>query len=78
MEVSGGTALFFDFGSYHHEFHCADPDTYYKDVAKIIYGRMAQNESIRSKTFARQTYNWDNLYKMRYTPISVRNHPAIG
>jgi glycosyltransferase involved in cell wall biosynthesis len=69
LEVSGGSALFFDFGSYHHEFHCPDPDIYYKDVAKIIYGRMAQNESIQSKTFARQTYNWDNLYRMRYEPI---------
>jgi hypothetical protein len=73
FEVSGGHALFFDFGSYHHQFHTPDYDIYCRDIAKIITGRMMEDESILSKTFMRQTYNWDNLYLKKYAPIMAES-----
>jgi len=71
LEVAGGesNALFFDFGSYHHTFNNANPSLYFDDIAKIVYGRLLQNESIRARTFMRQTYNWDSLYTKVYAPI---------
>lgn len=71
IEVSGGAenALFFDFGSFTHNFNVDDPGRYYTDIAKIISGRMKENESIRGRTFARRKYNMDNLYRRYYLPV---------
>lgn len=72
-EVGGGPgrALFFDFGSFHSGFTPADSKVYFRDIATIILGRIWQDESIRAKTFARKTYNWDNLYPRYYEPIMM-------
>lgn len=71
VEVARGesSALFFDFGSFHHNFVCDNPNVYYNDIAQIILGRMVRDESIMAKTLARQTYNWDSLYKNKYLPL---------
>jgi glycosyltransferase involved in cell wall biosynthesis len=68
-EVDGNNSLYFDFGSYNHEFKIENEESYFCDIAKIILGRMNQSESIKAKTFARQTYNWDNLYLKEYAPL---------
>ena len=68
-EVSGGNALYFDFGSYNHQFQADDEEVYLRDIATIILGRMRQDESIMSKTFARQRYNYDYLYTHEYAPV---------
>ncbi|GAF75188.1 unnamed protein product, partial [marine sediment metagenome] len=70
-EISGNRALYFDFGSYHAFINVdsQDPDKYLRDIALIIRGRMEQNESVRTKTFMRQQYNYDNLYNKYYAPI---------
>jgi hypothetical protein len=71
IEVGGGqgNALYWDFGSYTHDVNITNPEKYFKDIATIILGRMYLNESLRAKTFARQTYNMDNLYRRYYLPI---------
>jgi len=70
IEVGGGAenALYFDFGSYTHEVNITNPKKYYRDLAFIILGRINQNESLMAKTFHRQTYNMDNLYRKYYLP----------
>lgn len=69
MEVSGYTAIYFDFGSFHMQVEHKDEERYFTDIANIIVGRMKQNESIQAKTFCRKRYNWDNLYKNYYAPL---------
>ena len=68
-EVSGGAALYFGFGSYNQQFSVPDENAYFRDIAQIILGRMRQDESIMSKNFARQHYNYDYLYKYEYAPV---------
>ncbi|MBW1666865.1 MAG: glycosyltransferase family 4 protein [Deltaproteobacteria bacterium] len=69
VEISGGTGLYFDFGSHHRAHNIDDERKYYHDIALIILGRMAQNEAVRAKTFMRQRYNWDSLYAQYYAPV---------
>lgn len=68
-EISGFTTLYFDFGSYNRPIKIENEELYFTDIAKIILGRMRQNESIQTKTFCRQHYNWDYLYSHYYNPI---------
>jgi hypothetical protein len=68
MEISGNKALYFDFGSYHSQFEPPSP-RYWEFLAKIILARMEESESLKTKTFMRQSYNMDNLYKRYYAPI---------
>lgn len=67
-EISGNEALFFDFGSCHTE-HNIPSERYWNDIGFIIAGRMKENESIKTATFARQTYNMDSLYNKHYMPV---------
>lgn len=71
-EVAGDFALFFDFGSYRHNFNNTAGDNYYRDIALIILGRL-QNEITRSKTFARKSYNMDALYQREYAPLMAES-----
>ncbi|MHA2046716.1 MAG: hypothetical protein ACW99G_18155, partial [Candidatus Thorarchaeota archaeon] len=66
-EVSGNSALFFDFGSC-HQTHEVLNERYWNDIGFIVSGRMKENESIKTRTFARQTYNMDSLYNGFYMP----------
>ena len=68
-EVGGNNGMYFDFGSYHHEVHHQNASKYYADLAAIILGRMKENESVVTRTWMRQTYNYDNLYYNEYEPL---------
>lgn len=74
MEISGFNALYFDFGSYRTQHNVDNVTNYCTDIAKIILGRMKQDESIRAKTFVRKTYNMDHLYDEFYGPILAESH----
>lgn len=75
-EVGGGNTLYFDFGSYTHNFEPANMDDYLKQIALIILGRMQENDSILTRTFMRKHYNYDNLFRYYYAPVmaEVRLH----
>lgn len=73
IEISGMTALYFDFGSFHTNHTISDPDMYYKEVAQIIVGRMRMNECLVTKTFMRQAYNMDTLYTKHYGPLMAES-----
>lgn len=68
-EVSGGNALFYDFGSYNKPFNNAAGDKYYVDIARAVMAKMITNEAIRARSYIRQTYNWDRLYEVEYKPL---------
>jgi glycosyltransferase involved in cell wall biosynthesis len=68
-EISGGFGLFFDFGSFEHEFSAQEMTTYLRDISTIAIARMKENESLMAKTHMRQHYNWDFLYNREYYPI---------
>ena len=67
-EVAGLNAVYFDFGSFTHNF-AIPGDKYYEDVATIIRGRMKQEYSLMAKTFMRRMYNMDRIYKEEMLPI---------
>lgn len=69
LEISGFNALYFDFGSFHHEVKISNEEQYWTDLATLIVGRMGQSESLKTKTFMRQRYNYDSLYRDYYAPI---------
>ncbi|MBU2548143.1 MAG: hypothetical protein KKB20_07040 [Proteobacteria bacterium] len=69
-EISGSLANYHDFGSYCHQVHReGDDDAWLDQVAMIIFGRMRRNESILTRTFCRQTYNYDAVYFEHYRPV---------
>ena len=69
MEITGMNGIYFHFGSFEHDFNPPDEHAYYKDVAKIILGRMKRNETIQTKTYMRKRYNYDYLYTQYYEPM---------
>jgi glycosyltransferase involved in cell wall biosynthesis len=69
VEISGGNTLYFDFGSNRRTHNIDNEEKYLADIAHIILGRMRENESLRTKTFARQHYNMDYLYNAEYAPV---------
>ena len=72
IEISGSTALYLDFGSFHNNFEPgAGWDAYLRDVASLISWRLEHNESVLSKTFMRMTYNMDSIFLKYYEPIMV-------
>lgn len=68
LEISGNNALYFDFGSYHQQWEAPSPQ-YWRDLAIIILARLRENEALKTKTFMRQKYNMDNLYRTAYAPV---------
>ncbi len=68
-EIAGNKALYFEFGSFSHTHKIENPAQYFDSVAKVILSRMNQDESIKVKTFMRQRYNWDMLYRKVYAPL---------
>jgi len=68
-EISGGNALFFDFGSFNRNYDNTMGDEYYPAIARDVVSQMLTDKSIRSKSFIRQKYNWDRLYLKEYKPL---------
>jgi len=71
VEISGNFATYFEFGSHTQTFNPDDPAKYYHDLAMITIARMKENESVMTKTFMRQRYNMDNLYRTFYEPTMM-------
>lgn len=71
VEISGFNSLYFDFGSYTRNHVIKDYDRYFRDVAAIILGRMKQNESVQTKTWFKNSNNYDFLYEKYYNPIMM-------
>lgn len=69
-EITGNNALYFEFGSFHQEYN-PPGQRYWEDLAFIIWGRMSRSESIMTRTFCRQQYNMDNLYRNFYAPVMM-------
>lgn len=69
LEISGFTALYFDFGSFHMNHMVDNEEKYFHDIAYVTIGQMRQNESLMTRTFMRKMYNWDHLYNRYYGPI---------
>jgi len=68
-EVGGNCGVYHDFGSHLRQHNIDNEEKYYHDIAFILLGRLQQNESLMSKTFMRQHYNWDYLYRYEYAPV---------
>jgi glycosyltransferase involved in cell wall biosynthesis len=67
-EITGHTCDYIDFGSFNLPIQEFPPD-FHSQVARTVMGRFVRNESILTRTFIRQRYNWDNLYDKYYRPI---------
>ena len=67
IEITAHNALYFEFGS--HEVNFTPGDGYFNEVAKVILGRLRENEMFKTQTFCRQKYNYDYLYATCYAPI---------
>lgn len=73
MEISGFSTLYFDFGSFSNN-HCVDNENqYFSDIAKIIVGRLNDNESIMTRTHLRKTLNMDYVYNKYYGPAIAKS-----
>lgn len=70
-EVTGNNALFWDFGSFHRDWTCEDPDEYFKGVAQIILGKMKSESAINLKTHFRQRFNIDAIMKYELEPAMM-------
>lgn len=68
MEIAGHNARGFLFGSFDQTFTPEDYDKYLRDVAWIISERLRKDDTIRLKTWCRQRYNMDYLYRRYYGP----------
>jgi glycosyltransferase involved in cell wall biosynthesis len=66
MEVSGLNALYVDFGSWCQSMEM--PEGWAEELASLIIGRIQRCEATKMKTFVRQRYNWDALYRRYYKP----------
>jgi glycosyltransferase involved in cell wall biosynthesis len=68
LEITGHNALYFEFGSFEVNFTKPYP-LYNQDLAKIILGRLKENELFKTKTLCRQRYNAHSLYTKHYAPV---------
>ena len=69
LEISNGQALFFEFGSYERQISHRDDDAWLDAVAGVILRAMNKNLPLSTKTFMRQKYNRDALYRDYYQPV---------
>lgn len=68
-EVSGMNALYVDFGSFFQVVVHPDERNWIKTLVHTIMSRMRRSEAITTKTFVRQSYNWEVLYNKFYGPV---------
>lgn len=66
-EVSEGVGLWFDFGSF--DVQPEIRSDFFDRAARVILGRMRQNEAVMAKTVMRQKYNWNNVFSRYYSPV---------
>ncbi|MBI4962512.1 MAG: glycosyltransferase family 4 protein [Desulfomonile tiedjei] len=69
MGTSGGYGLFFDFGSAEKCFEPQDEREYYQWMADMIVARAKEDDCWQARTFMRQTYNIDTIYRGYYAPL---------
>jgi len=67
-EITGNNALFWDFGSFHRTYSHDNEQAYFRDIAQIIIGKMQSEQAVRLKTFMRQRYNLDTIFKLELEP----------
>jgi len=70
LEVGGKAALSYHFGSYQQQFRVS-PE-YEERIVKDIIHELDTNTSLSTRTFMRQTYNFDALYHDFYAPTMTR------
>jgi hypothetical protein len=79
IEISGGNALYFEFGSVWQHFIPADKSEYLDAVAARIIQQLTTKESaVVAKTWCRQMYNWDRIYRKYYEPLMVDGRDMSG
>lgn len=66
-EITGLNADYIDFGAFNNSVN--RESRFHEAVARAVIGRLTRNESVMTKTYIRQRYNWNNLYKKYYMPI---------
>ena len=70
VEISGGQALFYEFGSYKKQVPQSLATPY--SSAGVIIDNMDKNLSIRTRTLMRQKYNWDSMFQKHYESILLK------
>jgi len=74
-EITGGNALFWDYGSWHRDMQFQkpgdQPDRYWNGVARIIVGKMHNDYSIRLRTHMRKMFNMDAIWNNELHPAML-------
>ena len=71
-EVTGHAAgLYWDFGSFHRDWNCENPEEYFRGVAQIILGKLKSESAVNLKTHFRQRLNIDAIYKYELEPAMM-------
>ena len=71
-EVTGHSAgMYWDFGSFHRDWDCDNPEEYFRGVAQIILGKMKSESAVRLKTHFRQRLNIDSIFKHELEPAMM-------
>lgn len=76
-EVHGNFTNSYNFGSFDQNFCASDPEQYYKDISVLIYNSLRLNKTVLHRTYLRQHYNWDYLYRNEYLPIMLGESSEI-
>jgi glycosyltransferase involved in cell wall biosynthesis len=75
QEIAGaGNALHVPFGSYQQGIEHEDRFLFFQNVAKVIVHAMESDTAIRAKTWFRQQYRWENVWKKIDLELSNRFH----
>ena len=71
MEIAGGheSAVWMEFGSFERRVRYPNKDEWLDSAAGLIYAEMQRDRAVRLKTFCRQRYNRDAIYRRHYQPI---------